>query len=1695
MTRVLVRAYATKRDHLDAYDVERLLVPAIVDEATWIPELDREDLLYHRLFLAEKWLVLKLRYGHADPRDAGVGNIVNCGAAMYIAPVGHRQRRRPGRRLRRGDRPHGRAPVELRPRGGGRARRRRRRGDAPGRDRRLASSSVALRLAKDATRAAIEAVAEAAAHARRLARRRPRRRCARRSRRSTRSASTTREPAPERAHPEPAARDRGAADRARPARRDAAATTPRRCSAASTTAATPTRSPRWAARSRARSAVAGAAATGSRRSATASRIDLEEPGRDDGRGRRRRSSPRDASALERAGAGDGGAHAGRCPLEGDLDPAGGPRRARAPAGARGGQGRRRDRGALARRRRHARRPARGASQDAAPPRAARARARAARRARRAAAAARRPTSRTSSTRSSPRPTRRRGAPSTSTADRAAPGSAARPAACSASRSRTSRARASARSREGTGNWPVRGWFTARGARPGGAGALARGTARARPTSLAENIDGMPEDDDLNFTMLGVALLERCGPRLHALDVAKLWLDYLPPGRIFTAERVAMRNLLEALPAAGDGDAAQPVPRVDRRAAARRRLRLGAPRRPRRAPRAWPGEDARAQPHRERRLRRDVHGGRARRLARRGRRRPSAPTSASSVVPPREPARRGAALRARARAASGRRVVDALYERYGALPLGARDQQHRARRRGALRASTTSRRRSAASSRAAGTPTRTAPRSARSSARSGPIERALDGAAARPLRELAARLRRRSRSTSSPRARSRSHERRSTRSSRGRSTVPTPSARPAPLDGSTARRSSPRPTIPPTGPPGATALARWRDEARAHGYDGSAYEPARRGRRAASPSRSSGSGTSCSTTTRRSGSRPSGCSPRREREFGGFDGVVLWHAYPVIGIDERNQFDWYRDVPGLRELVATFQARGVRVFVDYNPWDVGTRREPVDDAEAVAELVRELGADGVFLDTMKEAHARSCARRLPGRRRSRASRRCRSRASPTTTSRGRSGSPTAAVPGVIRARWFEQRHMLHHTRRWNRSHAEELRSAWLNGVGMLVWENVFGVVGRLERARPRRCCAAMVDGAAPLRAPADARRVDAARRAQRRPAGRRLALAARRRRAVGAREPRRRAVRRRRRARRRAACRSRCRRAGSPPSSPAGVVRLRRRLAPTFPARETRARRRRPVARVAAVPDGLRRRSTPRAARARAFRRRETGIYGEAPYVEEWKPLPPRLHDFVEVERPAPRGPLRDRACARSRATGLVRSPRRARTPRRAARGCRPRTSGSSPPRRACSSAPSRSSGTGPRASTRDGRTRFAILKGGSAFRAEGSDWYVDGGPQPPEFSLQLLLAGGRCSARRGSASGWRSTCDQAARGDPRRRGGDAVRGAARRDAPRRLRRRRGQDRAPAPARPGARARPEQGRRRALVQDARRATSGSITLDLSQPDGRDALPAPRRARRRRARELPPGHARALGARLGRALGRQPARSCSRASPASARPARTRAAPGFGTLAEAMSGFAALNGEPDGPPLLPPLALADGVAALATAFAIMVALRAREETGRGQVVDTSLVEPLLTLLGPQVDGVRPARRRCSSAPATARATTRRATSTAPPTARWVAVSASATSIAERVLRLVGRADLVDAAVVRDRRRPRRARRRDRRGSRRLDRASDRATRCWPRSRRPRRRSRRSTTRATCSPTRSSPRSARSPRSTTTSSARSG
>ena len=136
-------------------------------------------------------------------------------------------------------------------------------------------------------------------------------------------------------------------------------------------------------------------------------------------------------------------------------------------------------------------------------------------------------------------------------------------------------------------------------------------------------------------------------------------------------------------------------------------------------------------------------------------------------------------------------------------------------------------------------------------------------------------------------------------------------------------------------------------------------------------------------------------------------------------------------------------------------------------------------------------------------------------------------------------------------------------------------------------------------------------------------------------------------------------------------------------------------------------------------------------------------------------------------------------------------------------------------------------------------------------------------------------------------------------------------------------------------------------------------------------------------------------------------------------GFGTLAEAMSGFAAITGEPDGPPTLPPMGLADTLAGLTAVTATMTALFHRDRpggSGRGQVVDVSLLEPMVTAVGPgptvhhQTGRLQPrtGNRSASNAPRNAYATK---------DGRWVAISTSATTVAERVLRLVGHPEVID------------------------------------------------------------------------------
>lgn len=134
------------------------------------------------------------------------------------------------------------------------------------------------------------------------------------------------------------------------------------------------------------------------------------------------------------------------------------------------------------------------------------------------------------------------------------------------------------------------------------------------------------------------------------------------------------------------------------------------------------------------------------------------------------------------------------------------------------------------------------------------------------------------------------------------------------------------------------------------------------------------------------------------------------------------------------------------------------------------------------------------------------------------------------------------------------------------------------------------------------------------------------------------------------------------------------------------------------------------------------------------------------------------------------------------------------------------------------------------------------------------------------------------------------------------------------------------------------------------------------------------------------------------------------------PAFGTIAEAMSGFAHSTGQPDGPPTLPPLALADNISGLAAAIATLTAVHSRSRTGRGQVIDLAIIEPILSILGAQVTVFdqlgkitqRQGNRSENNAPRNTYRTR---------DGDWVAISTSAHSIAARVMELVGRPEFID------------------------------------------------------------------------------
>ena len=187
----------------------------------------------------------------------------------------------------------------------------------------------------------------------------------------------------------------------------------------------------------------------------------------------------------------------------------------------------------------------------------------------------------------------------------------------------------------------------------------------------------------------------------------------------------------------------------------------------------------------------------------------------------------------------------------------------------------------------------------------------------------------------------------------------------------------------------------------------------------------------------------------EKRYGGIDAVLIWPTYPNMGVDDRNQHDLIRSMPGgvagVREAIADFHKRGVRVLFPMMMWDQGTRDLGEPWPQAIAELMAELGADGINGDTQDGVPlAFSTASDKVGH--------------PLVFEPENGPSDEALawnlmtwgqynfpfVPLVDKYKWLEPRHMVNISDRWNRDKTNDLQFAFFNGVGWESWENVWGI---------------------------------------------------------------------------------------------------------------------------------------------------------------------------------------------------------------------------------------------------------------------------------------------------------------------------------------------------------------------------------------------------------------------------------------------------------------------------------------------------------------------------------------------------------------------------------------------------------------------------------------------------------------------------
>jgi len=187
----------------------------------------------------------------------------------------------------------------------------------------------------------------------------------------------------------------------------------------------------------------------------------------------------------------------------------------------------------------------------------------------------------------------------------------------------------------------------------------------------------------------------------------------------------------------------------------------------------------------------------------------------------------------------------------------------------------------------------------------------------------------------------------------------------------------------------------------------------------------------------------------EKRFGGIDAVLIWPTYPNMGIDDRNQHDMIRSMPGgltgVHQMVEDFHRRGVRVLFPMMMWDQGTHDPGKPWPQAIAEIMKEIDADGVNGDTQDGVPlAFSEASDQVGH--------------PLAFEPEGGPSDEALawnvmtwgqysfpfVPQVDKYKWLESRHMVNISHRWARNKTDDLEFAFFNGVGWESWENIWGI---------------------------------------------------------------------------------------------------------------------------------------------------------------------------------------------------------------------------------------------------------------------------------------------------------------------------------------------------------------------------------------------------------------------------------------------------------------------------------------------------------------------------------------------------------------------------------------------------------------------------------------------------------------------------